>query len=189
MELSLKDQSNFLSEYHSKPIELLSAVDLLYKKISENKSIWLIGNGGSASTAEHFEIDLMFIKNNLAINLVKATALTSNSAVITAIGNDLGFRYIFSKQLERKAESGDLCILISASGESENLIEAVKVCKLKGIDTFALLGFDGGKLLNLSDFSLHVRTENGTYGLVEDIHLSICHRISQLLLTKLREPN
>jgi len=182
----LKSHSDSLINYYSNPIKLESAVDLILDTVKKNKSIWLIGNGGSASTAEHFEIDLMYIKTKIDLGLIRSTALTSNSSVTTAIANDLGYRYIFSAQLERKAAEGDLCILISASGNSENLIEAVKVCRLKKVKTLALLGFNGGELLTLVDLSLHIKTEIGTYGVVEDIHLSICHQISGLLLEKLK---
>lgn len=181
----MKNYNDSLAQYYSNPIDLNNSVDLIFETISNNKNIWLIGNGGSAATAEHFEIDLMYVKSALSNGCIRITALTSNSAVITAIANDLGFKYIFSSQLERKAAEGDLCVIISASGSSENLIEAVKVCKLKQVKTLGLLGFDGGALLKLVDSSLHVLTETGAYGMVEDIHLSICHQISKLLLVKL----
>ncbi len=174
-----------LAKYYSNPIDLNDSVDLIFETIKNNKNIWLIGNGGSAATAEHFEIDLMYIKFSLSSGHIRTTALTSNSAVITAIANDLGFEYIFSSQLERKATKGDLCVIFSASGNSSNLIEAVKVCKSKQVKTLGLLGFDGGALLKLVDLSLHVRTESGSYGIVEDIHLSMCHQISKILLEKL----
>jgi D-sedoheptulose 7-phosphate isomerase len=182
----LKNYIDSLVKYYSNPVKLENAVDLIFNTIERNKNIWLIGNGGSASTAEHFEIDLMYIKTKMNLGLIKSTALTTNSSVITAIANDLGFRYIFSAQLERKAAEGDLCIMISASGNSENLIEAIKVCRLKQVKTLALLGFNGGELLTLVDLFLHVKTEIGAYGVVEDIHLSICHQISVLLLEKLK---
>jgi D-sedoheptulose 7-phosphate isomerase len=182
----MKKYNDLLKDYYSNPLNIGKAVELVIDKIISGKSIWVIGNGGSASTAEHFEIDMMYLKQNSLEKKVKVTALTSNSAVITAIANDKGYEYIFSTQLERKAQQGDLCIIISASGNSKNLIEASKYCMNTGIQTLALLGFDGGELLKTSDLTLHFKTDYGQYGLVEDVHLSICHQISQLVLTELK---
>jgi D-sedoheptulose 7-phosphate isomerase len=119
---------------------------------------------------------------------LRVSALTSNSALISAISNDIGFENIFSHQLIRKAEPGDLCILISASGNSENLINAVTACKEIGIKTIGLLGFDGGKLANLVDSSIIVRTKIGKYGPVEDVQLAICHALSEIVGQKLVSP-
>lgn len=97
---------------------------------------------------------------------------------MSEISNDIGYGSIFSIQLLRKAQSGDLCILISASGNSENLINAVQTAKDLGVYTIGILGFDGGQLSSLVDLSLLVKTKKGMHGPVEDIHLSICHEIS-----------
>ena len=166
-------------------LNVKKATQIIFDCISNKNSIWILGNGGSASTAEHFETDLCFIrydKNPLRIN---ASALTSNSSLITAISNDIGFEKIFSHQLQRKASKGDLCIVISASGNSLNLINGVKVAKLMGLTSIGLLGFDGGELAGQVDFSIIVKTEIGKYDPVEDAHLAICHAISQELLNHL----
>ena len=182
----MKKYNDTLKDYYSDPLNIEKAVELIIEKIISEKSIWVIGNGGSASTSEHFEIDMMYIKQDKLEKKVKVTALTSNSAVITAIANDKGYEHIFSTQLERKAKKGDLCIIISASGSSKNLVEAGKYCKTNGIQTLAILGFDGGELLKTSDLNLHFKTPHGQYGVVEDVHLSLCHQISQLVLTELK---
>jgi D-sedoheptulose 7-phosphate isomerase len=166
-------------------LSIKKASQIIFDCISNKNSIWILGNGGSASTAEHFETDLCFVgyeKKGLKIN---ASALTGNSALITAISNDIGFERVFSHQLERKASRGDLCVVISASGNSLNLINAVKVAKQMELKSIGLLGFDGGELASQVDFSIVVNTETGKYGPVEDIHLAICHAISQNLLTSL----
>lgn len=182
----MKQYNDLLKNYYSNPLDVEKAAELIIEKIVNGKSIWVIGNGGSASTAEHFEIDLMYIKRDSIERKIKVTALTSNSAVITAIANDKGYEYIFSTQLERKAQKGDLCIIISASGNSKNLVEANKVCKTIGIQTLAILGFDGGELLKTSDVPIHFKSEYGRYGVVEDVHLSICHQISQAVLAGIK---
>ena len=161
------------------------ATQIILDCISNKNSIWILGNGGSASTAEHFETDLSFVRYDKKTLKINASALTSNSSLITAISNDIGFEKIFSHQLQRKASKGDLCIVISASGNSLNLINGVKVAKLMGLTSIGLLGFDGGELAGQVDFSIIVKTEIGKYGPVEDAHLAICHAISQELLNHL----
>jgi D-sedoheptulose 7-phosphate isomerase len=146
--------------------------------IERGSSIWIMGNGGSASTAEHFETDLSFVRLGNSIPTLKVSSLSANSALITAIANDIGFEFVFSHQILRKAAAGDLLIAISASGNSENLIRAIQVAKQLDLVTIALLGFDGGRLAGLVDVSAIVTTEIGKYGPVEDIHLSLCHEIS-----------
>lgn len=166
-------------------LDVKKATQIIFDCISNKNSIWILGNGGSASTAEHFETDLSFIRYDKKRLRINASALTSNSSLITAISNDIGFEKIFSHQLQRKASKGDLCIVISASGNSLNLINGVKVAKLMGLTSIGLLGFDGGELAGQVDFSIIVKTEIGKYGPVEDAHLAICHAISQELLNHL----
>jgi len=170
-------------------IEISEICTILVNAIRRGNSIWIMGNGGSASTAEHFETDLAYIKKGNSLPKIRATALTSNSALISAIGNDIGFDEIFAQQLNRKASNGDVCVLISASGNSLNLIRAVEVSKKLGLETVAFLGFDGGKILNLVDYSILVSSKIGNYGPVEDVHLAICHsiasRISSVLESKI----
>lgn len=185
------------SEYSSYLVQLLEkrnfAIDIVVREILSGilrgNSIWIMGNGGSASTAEHFETDLSFVKSGESVPNVKVSALTSNSSLITAIANDLGFEYVFSHQLRRKANSGDICILISASGNSSNLLKAIDEARKLNLITLGILGFDGGKLANLVDHSIIVETEIGKYGPVEDLHLSICHEISAMVGKKLSSMN
>ena len=162
------------------------ATETIVECISNKNSIWIFGNGGSASTAEHFEADLSFVRHDSKNLKIKASTLTGNSALITAIANDIGFENVFSHQLQRKATKDDLCIVISASGNSLNLINGVKVAKQMGLKSIGLLGFDGGELSSQVDFSIITKTEIGKYGPVEDVHLAICHAISANLLAKIK---
>lgn len=171
-------QESLIAIIEENNLDLAPITTRILEHIDQNKSIWIIGNGGSSSTAEHFETDLHFIRSKSITKFPKVTALTSNSSLISAISNDIGYENVFSIQLVRKAQRGDLCILISASGNSENLINAVQAAKTLGVYTIGILGFDGGRLSNLVDLPLLVKTEKGMYGPVEDIHLSICHEIS-----------
>lgn len=167
-----------LKNYFSNPINLEQPTRQIIEKINSHKNIWILGNGGSASTAEHFATDLQFIKYPQIKQEIRSFALTANSSIISAISNDIGFDEIFSHQLFRMASPADLCILISASGRSQNLIRAIEVCKQKNISSLAILGFDGGALKSLADNLIHFETEIGSYAEVEDVHLSICHQIS-----------
>ena len=177
---------NFLLHTLNKSdLDLEPIVYEITKCIGRGNSIWIMGNGGSASTAEHFETDLSFIRAGRNFPKVKVAALSSNSAIITAIANDIGYENIFSHQLHRKASSGDVCIFISASGNSPNLLKAAQTAKDLGLVSIGILGFDGGKLAQDVDHLAIVRTEIGKYGPVEDMHLAICHELAGLLAQKL----
>lgn len=165
--------------------DLHSAAESIFECIINKNSIWIIGNGGSASTAEHFETDLSFVRKGNSFPKTKVSALTANSSLITAIANDIGYENIFSHQLFRRAEPKDLCIIISASGNSENLVIAARAAEEIGLHTLGILGFDGGKLAQIFDFSIIVKTEIGKYGPVEDIHLAICHALAEIVGQKL----
>lgn len=165
--------------------DLNSAAESIFECIINKNSIWIIGNGGSASSAEHFETDLSFVRKGNCFPKVKVSALTANSALITAIANDIGYENIFSHQLFRRAEPEDLCIVISASGNSENLVVAARTATEMGLRTLGILGFDGGALSKILDTSIIVKTEIGKYGPVEDMHLAICHALADIVGQKL----
>lgn len=182
------------SSYHDRLLKILRdnfeiinhgtrviAESLLECRISKG-SVWLIGNGGSASTAEHFETDLSFLKQNKEKTFLNVNALSSNSSIITAAANDISFELVYKTILERRAKRGDLLICISASGNSPNILESIAFAKGIGVKTISLLGFDGGSAARMSDESILVRTQIGDYGIAEDIHLSICHAASALFL-------
>jgi len=186
--LSEENYFTFLESLLSEEVlvpQIKKATQVILDCISSKNSIWILGNGGSASTAEHFETDLSFVRYNRKSLKINAAALTSNSALISAISNDIGFDKVFSHQLHRKASNGDVCIVISASGNSVNLINGVRVAKQMGLKSIGILGFDGGELASQVDFSIVVKTEIGKYGPVEDAHLAICHAISRELLNRL----
>jgi D-sedoheptulose 7-phosphate isomerase len=150
---------------------------ILTETFDSNNSIWVAGNGGSAATASHFATDLSRC-NNSSGEPVKGISLCDNSSLITAIGNDFGFDLVFSRQLSNVAVKGDLLIVISASGNSKNVLLAIEWAKDHGLKTLALTGFDGGEAKVLADYSLHVPTSNGDYGVAEDSHSILCHFIS-----------
>lgn len=144
-------------------------------------SIFVCGNGGSASIAEHFSCDhskgVHMDTKTLRPNIV---SLASNMAVITAIGNDIGYASIFSKQLEfSTADNDDILVVVSSSGNSPNIINALDVANDRGMVTIALVGFDGGAAGQKADVVVHVNSSN--YGIVEDCHQIIMHSWAQAL--------
>ena len=144
------------------------------------RQIFFIGNGGSAATASHFSNDIGIGTRTKKLPF-KTLSLTDNVAILTAIGNDDGYDKIFTKQLELYLNPKDVVVAISASGNSANLIDAIEFAKSKGATIVGLTGFDGGKLKQLSDISLHVQTPKGEYGPVEDVHMVIDHLVGTYL--------
>lgn len=144
-------------------------------------SIFCCGNGGSASIAEHFSCDhskgVHMDTKTLRPNVV---SLASNMAVITAIGNDIGYASIFSKQLEfSSANDSDILVVVSSSGNSPNILNALDTANDRGMVTIALVGFDGGAAAQKADVVVHVNSDN--YGIVEDCHQIIMHSWAQCL--------
>ena len=154
---------------------------------SQDGVIFTAGNGGSASTAEHFSADLSQMKKRVGVNS-RSVCLTSNVALLSAISNDLDFinapEYIFSTLSNRNS----LVVTFSASGNSENIIRLHKTASSVGISSFAFLGFDGGKMQALQDIN-HVlfKTDTGLYGEVENLHLAACHYLIDLLVDNFRD--
>jgi len=152
-------------------------------------TIFIAGNGGSATTATTMANDLGFdiVKKARTDRPLKILALTDNNAVMTAIANDAGYENIFLNQLQIHYRSGDKLIGISASGNSRNVIKAVEWIKSNGGTTIGLLGFDGGRLEQICDIAIRVPTVAGEYGPVEDVHLIINHILAHWLQNKLRQ--
>jgi len=144
-----------------------------------NATVFVAGNGGSASTASHFATDIG-VGSLRRANPVRVVSLCDNSAVITALANDVSYATVFEQQLRLLGRPNDLVILISASGNSENLVKLYECAQELGVKSFSITGFSGGKLKELTSGSnIHVQTRDGAYGMVEDIHLAICHVITE----------
>jgi len=187
------DKIKFIQEYISNLKTVLDSMDLesissLIKLIetyhNTNKRIYLLGNGGSASTASHMANDLgVGLKRRDIVN-IDIISLSDNISVITALANDVGYEDIFYYQLKGVLKPEDLIIAISCSGNSPNIIKATNFAKDVGSKVITFTGFDGGKLKPLSDLNVHVQTENGEYGLVEDVHMILDHIIYTYFIHK-----
>lgn len=144
-------------------------------------TIYFIGNGGSAATASHFANDLA-IGTNSYDKPFRVISLTDNQAVITALGNDLGYEEIFVRQLRVLGVAGDVVVGISASGNSANLVRTFEYAKSAGIKTVALTAFDGGKMKQMADECVHVPTAPKEYGPAEDAHMVLDHLVGAYLM-------
>ncbi len=147
---------------------------------SRGGTVAVAGNGGSASLAEHACLDWAF-GSKLVEPPLKTLPLLSSTAYVTATSNDLSFAETVSRLVANQLSENDLLILFSASGNSENLITGATFAKKLGIQTIAIVGFDGGKLKKICNKYIHIETELGEYGIVEDVQLSICHSITEFL--------
>jgi len=169
-----------------------NSIDRMFSLINthrkKNKNIFLIGNGGSSSTASHMQNDINFdvLKRSKTNQPFRFLNLSDNSPSVTAISNDISYDQIFSKQLSIFGNKGDMVIAISASGNSSNLIESVKYAKKNGIYTFGMIGFDGGVLKKICDDYILVPTDINEFGIVEDSHLILNHIISHWFQIKLK---
>lgn len=154
---------------------LSKAISSLKEANEKGKNIFLIGNGGSAATANHFVCD--FGKNAIKgdANRFKVISLCDNSSYLTAYGNDCGYDSVFVEQLKNLMEEEDLVLAISASGKSPNIVKAVKYAKEKNGLVIGLSGCDGGELKSLSDIDINIPVS--CYEQIEDLHLVITHII------------
>ena len=162
------------------PVErIVKAVELIEQAREKGRKVFLFGNGGSAATASHFASDLAKGAISQGRPRIKAFALTDNVPLLSAWANDTAYENIFAEQLENFIEPGDIAIGISGSGNSQNVLNGVKVATTKGAITIGFIGFDGGKLKDLVDLAIIVPNHNMEQ--VEDIHLLLEHVITTCL--------
>lgn len=156
------------------------ALELLGAR-QRGSTIFLAGNGGSASTVNHYAIDWA-LGTEVDNPPFRVLSLSDSVASLSATGNDKTFDLVFARPLRRLGEEGDVLVVVSASGNSPNLLAAVSVAQEKGVRVVAVTGFDGGKLKSLADVSVHIPTALGDYGVAEDLHLSVGHIIKEMLI-------
>lgn len=159
--------------------------NILYRAYHMGSAVFIVGNGGSASTASHMAADLA--KNTIGPHMTRfrVMSLNDNMSLLTALANDDGYENIFREQLVNLIKPGDVLIAISASGNSPNVLRAIEYARTRNAQTVGLLGFTGGRALELVDRAIHVRSHD--YGVVEDAHLVLNHILIEYFQQRLAE--
>ncbi len=158
---------------------LKRAFELFTRTVQSKSTVFVAGNGGSAAIASHLCCDWTKGTYHPEHPSVRTHSLSSESSVVTAFANDFGYDKVFSGQLRMLGSTGDLLILISSSGNSQNVLEAAQEAKELRIRTIGFTGFSGGELKSMVDVNLHVPADN--YGIVEDSHQALMHVFAQHL--------
>jgi D-sedoheptulose 7-phosphate isomerase len=174
----------YLSDLHE-TLDLLSiesiqqVIDTLYNARIGNKQVFIMGNGGSASTASHFVCDLSKNTRVEGTPHFRVIGLTDNMALFSALANDEGYDQVFTSQLASLLRPDDIVIGISTSGNSPNVVKGIKFANSMNAETIGFTGFDGGKLAKIVDLQVHV--PSNCIEQVEDIHLMLEHLICTAL--------
>ena len=171
----LKSDGDFLSHFNS-------ALDVCIKAFCLQKKILIAGNGGSAADAQHVAGELVsrfyFDRPALA-----AIALSTDTSILTAIGNDYGFEDVFARQIQALGQKGDVFIAISTSGKSSNILKAIEQAKLKGLTVIGLTGRTGGKMKAMCDICLCAPSDSTPR--IQECHLLIEHSLCACIEEKL----
>lgn len=142
------------------PKNLDKLIVFLKLALKNRNNIFLCGNGGSASNANHVANDFLYgVSSKLKIGL-NVESLSANVAVITCLANDIGYENIYSEQIKNKAKKNDILIVLSGSGNSKNIINALKVANKLNLKTFAILGYNGGKAKQIAKFPIHTQVND-----------------------------
>lgn len=180
------DFPGFVMDYYARFARALQDVDadaltavlaVLDKVAAKGGTLWLAGNGGSAGIADHAVCDITKGAYTEGNPPFRAVSLAANGPLLTALGNDVSYDDIYSEPVKFYAQDGDALLVVSSSGNSENVVRALRAAKAKGIPTIAFTGFKGGRLAEEADVLVHVPVDN--YGIVEDLHMSFVHVLTQ----------
>lgn len=176
----MKNVSEYISQLNTAwdevdRISLSASVEIVQAKLRDGKTIFVVGNGGSSSTASHFVTD--WVKGNRVPSgeYGKAYCLSDNVPLITAIANDLDFSEVFSYPLQSYGNEGDLLVCVTGSGNSKNIIRVCEEARVLGLKIVALTGFDGGATMRMADYNFHCPIND--MQIVEDMHLSFGHMV------------
>ena len=184
----MSDLSSFLGAYYKRFAETLLGFDksplagvlgVFDKVAAAGGTVWVAGNGGSAAISDHTVCDCSkgtFVEGQPPFRTI---SLTSNVAMLTALGNDISYDDVFSEQLKYYLKREDAVLLVSSSGNSPNVVKACEYANTKGVPTIAFVGFKGGKLKEAAQHCVHIEIEN--YGIVEDTHQSLVHALTQYM--------
>ncbi|MGD0566183.1 MAG: D-sedoheptulose 7-phosphate isomerase [Candidatus Goldiibacteriota bacterium] len=168
--------------YRALKSKLLMTAESLYSALKTGRKLLLCGNGGSAADAQHIAAEFV-VRLKMERRGYPAIALTTDSSILTACGNDYGFDRIFERQVEALGSFGDCLIAISTSGNSKNVILAIKEAKAKGMAVIGFTGMGGGKMARLCDILIDVRSKNTMR--IQEAHITFFHIICDLVEKKL----
>ena len=169
------------------PARVVQAAQLLQDCLARDGVVFTCGNGGSAAIANHLLCDYHKGVQTDTAARPRVASLSSHIELLTAIGNDIGYEEVFVYQLKGMARPGDLLLTISSSGDSENIVRAATWAKQNAIPVISLVGFSGGRCKSIADVAIHVAADN--YGIVEDVHQSIMHVLTQYLRQSMMRPD
>ena len=157
---------------------LLQAIDTIAQAFRAGRRLLVFGNGGSAADAQHFAAEFVgrFQRERRAL---AAVALTTDTSILTAIGNDYSYDRVFARQVEALGEAGDVAFGITTSGGSANIIDAFRVAKLRGLSTIALTGRDGGEAGRAAD--IHLNVPDPSTARAQEVHRTLLHVICDLV--------
>lgn len=174
LEAHISDVRRVLAQIPGEGMERV--VEVILNAYDRGAHVYVVGNGGSAATASHFACDLSKATIVEGRRRLRVTSLTDNTALLTAWANDSCYEMVFAEQLRNLLDPGDVVIAISASGNSPNMLQAMRWARAFGATTVALVGFTGGSLRESADVAVHVPSHS--YGVVEDCHLVLQHAIT-----------
>jgi D-sedoheptulose 7-phosphate isomerase len=175
---SIDEHSSVINSLFNYSAEIEQIATLVVNTLKTGKKILLMGNGGSAGDAQHIAAELVgrFSKERRGL---PAIALTTDTSILTSVGNDYGYEHIFSRQVEALANADDLVIGISTSGNSKNVLQALKAANSCGCKTAALLGKDGGQIKNIVALPLIIPSANTAR--IQEAHILIGHIICEIV--------
>jgi len=153
-------------------------VQVMRKCLAEGNKVLLFGNGGSAADSQHIAAELVskFLRDRKAL---PAIALTTDTSILTSVANDYSFEEVFARQIEALGRMGDVAVAISTSGNSPNILQAVRLAKEKGLITIGLTGLDGGKLKSAVDICFHAPSKHTPR--IQEVHITVAHAICDIL--------
>ena len=183
------DFMEFVEDYYQQYIRVLNTfdksslepvLDTFLDVRDKGGTLWVAGNGGSAAIGDHTVCDVTKGTHTEGQPTIKSISLTSNTAMLTALGNDLDYEQVFSQQLKYYLGKNDALLLVSSSGNSPNVVKACEYANSRGVPTIAFVGFKGGKLRDIAKHCVWIPIEN--YGMAEDAHQSLMHVTTQYIM-------
>lgn len=183
------DFMEFVEDYYQRYSRVLSSfdktalepiLDVFLDIRDKNGTLWVAGNGGSAAIGDHTVCDVTKGTHKHGQPSLKSISLTSNTAMLTALGNDIDYEQVFSEQLKYYLGRHDAVLLVSSSGNSPNVVKACEYANSRGVPTIAFVGFKGGKLRDIARHCVWIPIEN--YGMAEDAHQSLMHVTTQYIM-------